>query len=257
MNLVREAASFEGLIILAVIYFVLNLLSKAGKKQGQSGESPAELPDEPTATQEEALSLEKILQEIERVKKEKAAGRREPVAQRPAPPLPERRPAPPPMRRKDVADRDRTDSVRGTRLSRPDSGPLGRHGSRSLEAHEEIEERRSYDDGGSLEVEESLEVLDETRLRPARPERDHDDEAEAIVQQRVKAAMSRNRAHTEQDHREFHERVTSGEIGGAQSEAAKAAATRAKTQASNLRRAVVWREILGPPKALDEWGDGI
>lgn len=256
MNLVREAASFEGLIILAVIYFVLNLLSKAGKKQGQSRESPPDLPDEPTATQEEALSLERILQEIERVKKEKAAERPVPVAQRPAPP-PDRRPAPPPMRRKDVAARDRTDSVRGTRLSRPDSGPMGRHGKRALEPHEDVEERQSYDDAGSLEVEESLEVLDETRLRPARPERDHDQEAEAIVEQRVKAAMSRNRAHTEQDHREFHERVTSGEIGGAQSEAAKAAAAQAKTRASNLRRAIVWREILGPPKALVEWGDEI
>ncbi len=255
MNLVREAASFEGLIILAVIYFVLNLLSKAGKKQGQSGESPAQLPDEPTATQEEALSLEKILQEIERVKKEKAVGRREPVAQRPAPPLPERRPAPPPMRRKEVADRDRTASVRGTRLSRPGSGPMGRQGKRPLESHEDIEERQSYDDAGSLEVEESLEVLDETRLRPARRERDHDDEAEAVVEQRVKAAMSRNRGHTDRDHQEFHERVTSGEIGGTETEAAKATAARAKTRASNLRRAVVWREILGPPKALVEWGD--
>ncbi len=250
--MVREAASFEGLIILAVIYFVLNLLSKAGKKQGQSSERPAELPDEPTPTQEEALSLEKILQEIERVKKEKAGGRRAPVAQPTAAP-PVRRPGPPPMRRPDPAPpRARTVAPRAGRPANPDRGPMGRHGKRPLESHEDIEERHSYDDAGSLEVAESLEVLDETRLRAPRRDRDHDDEAEAVVQGRIKAAASRNRAHTDQDHQDFHDRVLGGEIGAPQTEAAKAAAARARTRASNLRRAVVWREILGPPKALEE-----
>lgn len=248
--MIREAASFEGLIILAVIYFVLNLLSKAGKKQGRSTQEPADLPDEPTPTQEEALSLEKILKEIERVKQEKAAERRVPTVQRQAPPPP-RRPAPPPMRRPQPSSpTGRMASGRRKPPPSSESGPLGRHGQRPLESHEEVEERESFDDGRSLEVEESLEVLDESRLRPVRQEEDRDDEAEGIVQRRVKAAESRNRAHSDQDHREFHDRVTKGEIGAPQTEAAGAA--KARSSASNLRRAVVWREILGPPKALED-----
>lgn len=253
MELVREAASFEGLIVLGVIYFVLNLLSRAGKKQGQSHQPPADLPDEPTPTQDEALSLERILQEIERVKREKAAEHRLPPPQRP-PSLPPRRPAPPPMRRPEPQPlKGRMASPR--RMPPPpttEGGPMGRHGKRALESHEEIEERESFDEGRSLEVEESLDVLDETRLRPERREEDHDDEAEAIVQGRIKAAEARNRAHTEQDHRSFHDRVMHGEIGAPQTEAAKAADARAKSSAMSLRRAVVWAEILGPPKGLQD-----
>ena len=37
MDLVREAAGFEGLIVLAVIYFVLNALQKAGEKARLGG----------------------------------------------------------------------------------------------------------------------------------------------------------------------------------------------------------------------------
>lgn len=249
MDGVRLAASFEGLIILAVIYFVLNLLSRAGKKQGRTDQPPAELPDEPTPTQEEALSLEKILQEIERVKREKAAERKLPPTPRPEPAP--KRPPPPPMRRPEpVARQGRMASPRRQPPPVTEGGPLGRQGKRRLESHEEVEERQSYDEGRSLEVEESLEVLDDTRFQPLST-LDHDDEAEAIVQRRVKAAELRNRAHSEQDHRDFHKRVTGGEI-GSEAEAAKAAAAQAKTRASNLRRAVVWREILGPPKALGE-----
>lgn len=252
MNLVRAAAGFEGLIVLAVIYFVLNLLSKAGKKQGRSTQDPAELPDEPTPTQEEALSLEKILKEIGRLKKEKVAERRVPTVQRPTPP-PLRRPTPPPMRRPEpLPPKGRMALPRQMPPSSTEGGPLGRHGKRALESHEEIEERQSFDAGRSLEVEESLEVLDETRLRPPRREQDHDDEVEGIVQRRVKAAESRNRAHSEQDHSEFHDRVTKGEIGAPQTEAAMAASAKVRSSAANLRKAVVWREILGPPKALED-----
>lgn len=252
MEPVREAASFEGLIILGVIYFVLNLLSRAGKKQGQSNQPPAELPDEPTPTQDEALSLERILQEIERVKKEKATERRQPAPQRPAAP-PLRRPTPPPMRRPEPQQpKGRMASPRRMPPPTTEGGPLGRHAKRTLESHEEIEERGSFDEGRSLEVEESLQVLDETRLRPARREEDHDDEAEAIVQGRLKAAEARNRTLTDQDHRSFHDRVIQGEIGAPQTEAAKAADAKAKSSALSLKRAVVWSEILGLPKGLQD-----
>jgi hypothetical protein len=253
MEAVRQAASFEGLIILAVIYFVLNLLSRAGKRAGQSDQPPAEAPDEPAPTQQEALSLEKILQEIERVKKEKAAERRVPPAER-AKPLPPRRPPPPPLRRPEVEARQgRMASPRRLPPPATPGGPMGRPGSRKLQSHEEVEERESLE-GASLEVEESLEVLDDTRFRPLST-LDHDDEAEAVVQARIKAAEQRNRAHTAKDHREFHDQLAQDEIGAAP--AAAKAATAAQARAANLRKALIWREILGPPKGLEDWGEGL
>nr|MBP6670535.1 hypothetical protein [Gemmatimonadales bacterium] len=66
----REAAGIEGLIVLGVIYFVLNLLQKAGQKAARSRPSaqPSPAEAEPSGTQQEALSLESILREIEKVK---------------------------------------------------------------------------------------------------------------------------------------------------------------------------------------------
>ena len=240
MNGVREAASFEGLIVLAVIYFVLNLLQKAGKKAEQ-GRRQAPLPplepEESTPTQQESLSLENVLREIERVKQQqKQPAHPGPLqSQRPAPPprlpppptaarpLPSRRPPPP--RRKEVAQGDR--------------GPMGRRGRTALPGAEEIEEVTSLE-GDSLEVTESLENFDEVHRR--RPVLDHDDDAEALVQRRIDAAEARNREHREVDHRAFHTRIREGE-------AAPGAAQRHSP--SKLREAVIWREILGPPKGLE------
>jgi len=255
VNLVREAAGFEGLIVLAVIYFVLNLLSKASQKQGRSTQPPAHAPDEPTPTQEEALSLETILREIERVKKEKAAEHRTLPGPGHAPPQP-KRPTPPPMRRPEPAPaKGRMASPRRMPPPVTEGGPMGRQAKQGLESHEEIGDRTTFDER-SLEVPERLEVLDESRFRPLST-LDHDDQAEAIVQRRIKAAEDRNRAHTAQDHRDFHDQLASEEIGAAPAAATKAAAAKALSRSARLRSAMIWKEILGPPKALDDWGTGL
>jgi len=81
-------------------------------------------------------------------------------------------------------------------------------------------------------------------LDPARSERaveDLDDEAERVVEQRIAAAEANLRPLSEADHRAFDERV--------RQEPADNTVVRAYT-AKQLRQAVVWREILGPPVSL-------
>jgi len=238
MDLVREAAGFEGLIVLAIIYFVLNLLQKAGEKARRSkpaGPPPPE-PEEPTPTQEEGFSLEGVLREIERLKVEQG---QEPALPAPRPestsppqrerPLPVPRRAPPPIRRGEAY------------VAR---GPLGREATRELPPAEEVEVRSTWEGSGSLEVDESLDVLDDTRLRPPPVPVDRDDEAERVVEARLRAAERRDRTHTEADHRSFHDRITEP--------AAPAAPVQAGKGSARLRQAIIWREILGPPKAFEE-----
>lgn len=244
----REAAGIEGLVVLGVIYVILNILQKAGQKAARSREPEAPPPDPMHGTgdtQQEALSLESILKEIEKVKAERrtdAEGPR-PPARAPAPeprrlprpePKPRERPAPA-TRRSEVARRKPTEVT--------DRGPMGRRGPRRLEDAEDVEVRTSLEDGGSLEVEESLEVLDETRLRPPRKVVDSDDAAAAVVRRRIEAAEARNRPLNEADHQAFHKRLAAGD-------GPRAPVTRHSS--ARLREALVWREILGPPKALED-----
>lgn len=246
MEGVRAAAGFEGLIVLGVIYFILNVISEAAKKKGKSTVAPSEAPTEPSPTQQEALSLERILAEIERVKKAgppvaertpASAGPRSVPPLRPRPtqpakaPLPPRRPGPAPRKSKPVGD--------------PHRGPLGRVPDRAIPGAEDIEERGSLE-GESLEVAESLEILDETRLRAPRRIEDQDDLAEQVAQRRVKQAEQRNHAHQAADHAAFHDHIAQGEI-GADAGAAKQAAARGSRR-QQLRQAIIWREILGPPR---------
>lgn len=217
---VRSAASFEGLVILAVIYGILSVLGKLGEKQRRSRKAPSAPPAEPGTpggTQREGFSLESVLREIERVKREaeqRATSQPGPV-QRPRPaqmPEPGRRPlkvtrkaAPPlrPDRLKDVQD---------------ERGPLGRQSAKKLPSAEEMEDRTS------------LEVVD------------HDEGAEAVVERRIREAEARNRPSSEADHQSFHARLK---------EAEPAQVQHVGLTAQQLRQAFVWREILGPPKALE------
>jgi hypothetical protein len=240
MDLVREAAGFEGLIVLAIIYFVLNALQKAGEKARRSrpsGPAPSG-PAERTPTQEEGFSLEKVLSEIERLKAEQEAKSVPPApppesaepAQRDRP-LPALRRAPPPMRREELP---------GAR------GPMGRPAQRRLPSAEEVEVRQTWDDEVPTEAGQSLEILDESRLRPPPVPVDQDDDAEELVRDRIRAAELRNRPHLEVDHRSFHERVMQ------QAVPAPAPPPRSQKGRDLLRTAIIWREILGPPKAFEE-----
>ena len=113
-------------------------------------------------------------------------------------------------------------------------GPIGRRASAPLPSAEEVEERES------LEAEEQISNLETEQRRPVRKEVDFDDEAEAIVQRRIRSAQERDHALSKIDHREFDSRVRS-----------VADATRvARPRFDALRKAIIWREILGPPVAL-------
>jgi hypothetical protein len=116
-------------------------------------------------------------------------------------------------------------------------GPLGRHSPTPLPSAEEVEERES------LEVEEQVQNLETGSERPGRREVDFDDEAEGIVQRRIRQAQERDRSLNRADHRVFDERIR-------KIEADKTAV--AKKRKPPLKDLVVWREILGPPVSLRE-----
>jgi hypothetical protein len=214
---VRSAASPEGMIVLAVIYFIFWIISKVGKKPPRTGD--VSLPQQtggPDPTQQEGFSLEKILRQIEEVKEQ--AEERERQAK-----LPRSRPQP-------VARTQRPSRV-------AEGGPLGRHSNTRIPTAEEVEERDSLE-GSTLEVEETIENLD-SRVRTRV---DQDDLAEAIIQRRKAEAEARNRAHRNADHKAFDQRIR---------EPAPAEKAERRYSAASMLDAFVWREILGPPKALE------
>ena len=97
---------------------------------------------------------------------------------------------------------------------------------------EDIEERES------LEEPERVVSLEAEVRRGPRAEYDQDTEAEALVRRRIEAARARDRALGKADHQAFDARI--------RQEPADHTAVRRYTP-EQLRNAVVWREILGPP----------
>jgi hypothetical protein len=219
----RSAASPEGMIVVGIIYFIVWVISKVGKKP----QPPVARPDLSTgggdATQQEGLSLEKILRQIEQVKTQAE----ERQASQPVP-----RPQPPARR----VPAERPQRQRPSQVS--EGGPLGRSSRSRLPAAEEVEERDSYE-GRSLEIEERVENLDNRTRKLV----DQDEEAESIIQRRLDQAAARNRAHRSTDHKAFDKRIR---------EPAPAEETERRFSAAAMRNAVIWREILGPPKAFEE-----
>ena len=101
-----------------------------------------------------------------------------------------------------------------------------------LPEEEEVEERES------LETEPVVVSLEQEVRRAPRREFTQDADAEQLVARRITAASVRDSARTKADHALFDNQI--------RQEPAEHAATRGYT-AEELRRAVVWREILGPP----------
>jgi len=111
-------------------------------------------------------------------------------------------------------------------------GTTGRPASFPLPDEEEIEERES------LETEPQVVSLEQEVRRAPRKEFTQDADAEQLVARRITAASVRDAARTKVDHAQFDNEI--------RQEPAEHTATRLYT-AEELRRAVVWREILGPP----------
>jgi hypothetical protein len=112
------------------------------------------------------------------------------------------------------------------------AGPRGRPSSVRLPPAEEVEER------ASLETVREAQSLEQDVRRPERKVVDADDEAEVIAARRIAAAEANARPLGAADHQAFDAQI--------RGEAADATATRASNVAQ-LRQAVIWREILGPP----------
>jgi hypothetical protein len=233
VNEIREAASFEGLIVLAIIFFVLSRIQRAGSRTGQKGRDGSARPVAPTAptpTQQEGTALESILREIERVKQQGARHSPGPVRRPPPGVLPGSPPvgrAPPPK----------------PAVVQDERGPLGRPSSTPLSSAEDVEERTSLEQLRSRGEPQSLEMTTADWQRRQRAVVNADAEAEAIVERRIREAEARNRPHAEVDHQAFDQRIRVGN-------AAPGAVP--PSMADRLRQAIIWREILGPPKAFDE-----
>jgi hypothetical protein len=101
-----------------------------------------------------------------------------------------------------------------------------------LHDDEDVEER------GSLEVPERVVSLEAEVRRAPRAEYDQDSGAEELVRRRIAAAEARSGPLRRTDHKAFDARI--------RQEPADHTAVRRYTPAQ-LRGAIVWREILGPP----------
>jgi hypothetical protein len=182
----------NGILVLAAVWFVVSLISRAGRKSQTPPPRANPRPPGPTLhpvgrdpTQQEGTRLELMLREFQRAL-EDASGEGRPV------------------------------ETPGAR-------------------YEQMEE------GRSLEVESEARSLEDVVSRPARREVDQDDEAEKIVARRIRAAAARDTAQSPVDHAAFDERI--------RQQPADHTAVRGYT-AQQLRDAMVWREILGPPVSL-------
>jgi hypothetical protein len=171
---------FNGVLILAAVWFVVSLISRAGRRaQTPRPRSPMPVP-RPTATQQEGTRLELMLRELQRTMED--AGRQQ----------------------------------RARELER-------------------------FDPPHPLEAEPEARSLEEMVSRPARREVDQDDEAEQLVARRIKAAEARDVAQPATGRVALHDRL--------KQEPADHTAVRGYS-AQQLRDAMVWREILGPPVGL-------
>jgi hypothetical protein len=115
------------------------------------------------------------------------------------------------------------------------AGPTGRSARFPVPEAEEVEEA---EEGESLETEPEVVSLERDVRRTPRKEFTQDEGAEQLVAHRITAASVRDSARTKADHVELDSRI--------RQEPADHTATRGYTS-EELRRAVVWREILGPP----------
>ncbi len=226
MDGVRSAASLEGLIIFGAIYFFLNLMAKAGKKK-EAPRTDGEILRAGATEEDTGLSLQKVLREIQRAKERAEA---EQTAARAA------RPAAQP--RGERVRQPRPERAPRSKLNAEERGPLGRHSLTRLPAAEEVEDRTSLE-SGSREVALRIQNLD-NRTRDVV---DLDDEAEEAVQRRLAWAAARNREHRAVDHQGFDAKIR---------EPAAADPVVRRFSPSQMRDAFVWREILGPPRSLEE-----
>jgi hypothetical protein len=213
---VARADGISGFIVIAVIYAVLTVIGKIkGASQPRAGEPPEAGPRKPRPSRA----------------RQPARPEGGTYAPRSAPPM---RSGQPGDTQREARKLEELLRVLGQAGDRESQGPLGRRGS-PLPPAEEVEEKET------LEVPEEVVDLETEVRRSDRQVVDFDDQAEKIIKERISAASSRNRSLNRADHLEFDERIR-------QVAADKTAV--AKADRKQLRDAIVWREILGPPIAF-------
>ncbi len=111
-------------------------------------------------------------------------------------------------------------------------GPVGRPAARRLPSAEEVEDREV------LEVAPQVESLEREPRRVERATVDQDDEALQVIARRAASTAARASGRTPADHQKLDQRI--------RRQPADHTATRALTP-QQLRDAMIWREILGPP----------
>jgi hypothetical protein len=115
-------------------------------------------------------------------------------------------------------------------------GPLGRRSGVQLEPAEEVEELEP------LEIEGQVVSLERPDTRPLRVLIDQDEQAEEIVRRRIAVAEARSKPLTKADHARFDKAIRTS--APAQMRAVRRLSDPARRE---LRRAVLWSEILSPP----------
>jgi len=162
---------------------------------------------------------------------------------RAAPKLPEPRPQTPTARAPSAGDPTQREGSRLEQLLRQLERNLEQAGAGQelpplrlptppLPDDEDVEDRES------LEEPERVVSLETEVRRPARVRYNQDSDAEQLVRRRIAAGEARSGALTKADHKTFDTRI--------RQEPADHTAVRRYTPAQ-LRDAIVWREILGPP----------
>ena len=142
-------------------------------------------------------------------------------------------------KRQSVLDLFRAEMERMQReaeTARTIEGPMGRRVLVEWPGAEEVEDLES------LEVEPEVASLEVAERISSREVVDQDDQAEVLVRRRIDAAQARNRALTVADHKAFDRTIRSVPV--------QSSVPIVGRRPASIRDAMVWREILGPPKGL-------
>ncbi len=139
------------------------------------------------------------------------------------------------------SDTTRREGSRLEQVLRQLERSLEQAGSTSRPVRVPLPDAEAVEERESLEMEPEVVSLEREVRRAPRREFTQDDDAEQLVARRITAASVRDSALTKADHAKFDSQI--------RQEPADHTATRRHTT-EELRRAVVWREILGPPISL-------
>ena len=218
------------ILLLAAGYALLQWMIRGARKAaGQQGEQPG-------ATMEQAeleVRRHRRLEQLQARRQQRIDARQPRRRPSPAQPVPQS-----PQEQQLAEFRRTMERLLGVRTG-PEQGPLGRRGGVVLEPDEDVEEIET------LEEMPEVVTLETGGERAARVVVDQDDQAEALVQRRIKAAEARSGAITKDDHARFDKAIREA----AQPIQVQRARRKIPRGTGSIREAFVWAEILGPPVA--------